>query len=172
MGLRLNWHGHKLRSTSRGVINWESGNDIYTGGTVVKNPPATLGDARDSDLIPGKISWSRKWQTTPIFLPAISHEQKSLAGYSPRGCKESDTTERWSTRTCVKEITKAYCKHRTFYLILCNGLYGRIIFQKEWYMYNGFTLLYSRKQLYSSKKILKEWPAANRSWKSKEWVLT
>ena len=39
----------------------------------------------------GKIPWRRKWQPTPIFLPEKSHWQRSLAGYSPWGCKESDT---------------------------------------------------------------------------------
>ena len=34
------------------------------------------------------------WQPTPVFLPGESHGQRSLAGYSPQGCKESDTTER------------------------------------------------------------------------------
>ena len=34
-----------------------------------------------------------KWQPTPAFLPGESHGQRSLAGYSPWGCKESDTTE-------------------------------------------------------------------------------
>ena len=28
------------------------------------------------------------------FLPGESHGQRSLVGHSPRGCKESDTTER------------------------------------------------------------------------------
>ena len=28
-------------------------------------------------------SWRRKWQPTPVFLPGKSHEQGSLAGYSP-----------------------------------------------------------------------------------------
>ena len=41
----------------------------------------------------GKIPWRRKWQLTPVFLPGRSHEQRSLAGYSPWGCKDSDTTE-------------------------------------------------------------------------------
>ena len=31
---------------------------------------------------------------TPVFLPGESHGQRSLAGYSPSGRKESDTTER------------------------------------------------------------------------------
>ena len=41
----------------------------------------------------GKIPQRRKWQPTPVFLPAESHEQRSLEGYSPWGCKELDTTE-------------------------------------------------------------------------------
>ena len=36
----------------------------------------------------------RKWQPTPVFLPGKSHGQRSLAGYSPWGCKESDMTDR------------------------------------------------------------------------------
>ena len=36
-----------------------------------------------------KIPWRRKWQPTLVFLPGKSHGQKSLAGYSPRGAKES-----------------------------------------------------------------------------------
>ena len=42
----------------------------------------------------GKIPWRRKWQPTPVFLPGESHGQRSLVGYSPCSCKESDTTER------------------------------------------------------------------------------
>ena len=34
----------------------------------------------------------REWPTTPVFLPGESHGQKSLAGYSPWSCEESDTT--------------------------------------------------------------------------------
>ena len=37
--------------------------------------------------------WKRKWQPTPVFLRGESHGQRSLVGYSPRGRKESDTTE-------------------------------------------------------------------------------
>ena len=31
--------------------------------------------------------------THSVFLPGESHGQRSLAGYGPQGCKESDTTE-------------------------------------------------------------------------------
>ena len=41
----------------------------------------------------GKIPWRRTWQPTPVFLPGESYGQRSLAGYSPWGGKESDTTE-------------------------------------------------------------------------------
>ena len=41
----------------------------------------------------GKISWRRKWQPTPVFLPGKSHGRRSLVGYSLWGHKESDTTE-------------------------------------------------------------------------------
>jgi len=34
-----------------------------------------------------KISWRRKWQPIPVFLPGKSHGQRSLGGYSPWGCK-------------------------------------------------------------------------------------
>ena len=62
---------------------------------MVKNLPADAGDPRDAGFDPwvGKIPWRRKWQPTPVFLPGKSHEQKSLASYSPWGRKESDMTE-------------------------------------------------------------------------------
>ena len=40
-----------------------------------------------------EISWRRKWQPTPVFLPGKSHGWRNLVGYSPWGCKELDTTE-------------------------------------------------------------------------------
>ena len=43
-----------------------------------------------------KIPWRRAWQPTPVSLPGEFHGQRSLAGYSPWGCKESDTTEQLS----------------------------------------------------------------------------
>ena len=41
----------------------------------------------------GTIPWRKEWQPTPVFLPGESHGQRSLAGYSPWGHKESDRTE-------------------------------------------------------------------------------
>ena len=41
----------------------------------------------------GKIPWRRKWLSTPVFLSGEFHSQRSLAGYSSWGHKESDTTK-------------------------------------------------------------------------------
>ena len=41
----------------------------------------------------GKIPWRREWLPSPIFLPGEFYGQRSLAGCSPRGGKELDTTE-------------------------------------------------------------------------------
>ena len=62
----------------------------------VKNLPANAGDIRDMGSIPGlgrKISWRRKWQPTPVFLPGEFHGQRSLVGSSPQSHKELVTTE-------------------------------------------------------------------------------
>ena len=50
----------------------------------------------------GKIPWRRKEQSAPAFLPGKFHGQKSLAGYSTWGLKESDTTEHVRTHTYNK----------------------------------------------------------------------
>ena len=42
----------------------------------------------------GKIPWRRGRQPTPVFLPGESYGQRSLAGCSPQGHTESDTTEK------------------------------------------------------------------------------
>ena len=38
---------------------------------------------RELDACVGKISWSRKWLPTPVFLPGKFHGQRSLVGYGP-----------------------------------------------------------------------------------------
>ena len=51
----------------------------------------------------GNIPWSRKWQPAPVFLPGKFHGQRSMAGCSPQGCKESDMTERRVSVSSVYE---------------------------------------------------------------------
>ena len=40
-----------------------------------------------------KIPWRRAWQPTPVLVPENPYGQRSLASYSPWGCKESDMSE-------------------------------------------------------------------------------
>ena len=69
----------------------------FPGGASGKeNPSVNAGDVSkrpEFDPWVGKIPWRRAWQPTPLLLPGESHGQRSLAGYSPQGRKELDTTE-------------------------------------------------------------------------------
>ena len=55
-------------------------------GSAVKNPRCRL------DPWFWTIPWRRKWQPAPVFLPGESHEQRSLADYSPWAHEDLDTT--------------------------------------------------------------------------------
>ena len=80
------------------VIYFTCGNNIHViykeplVAQTVKSLPAVW-ETRVQSLCQ-EIPWRRKWQPTPVFLPGESHGQRNLAGYSPWGRKESDTTER------------------------------------------------------------------------------
>ena len=64
---------------------------ISPGGSDGKESACNAGDP---GLIPGLgIPWRRKWQPIPVFLPGEFNGQRSLAGYSPWGRKDWDTTE-------------------------------------------------------------------------------
>ena len=39
------------------------------------------------------MHWRRKWKPTLVFLPGESQGRRSLVGWRPQGCKESDPTE-------------------------------------------------------------------------------
>ena len=62
---------------------------------MVKNPPANAGDTGDADLIPGSTRSPGEGHGNPLqnCWPGESHGQRSLAGCSPWGHKESDMTE-------------------------------------------------------------------------------
>ena len=62
---------------------------------VVKNPPANAGDMRDVGSIPGLGRSPGGGHGNPSQYSCLEnpHGQRSLAGYSPWGCKESDMTD-------------------------------------------------------------------------------
>ena len=64
----------------------------------------------------GKISWRIARYPTPVFLPGESHGPRSLVGYSPKGCKESDMA--WdvcthaiqkSLKSFIRQIWTCFC---------------------------------------------------------------
>ena len=88
---------------------------------MVKNPPAKKTKKRihlqcgrpGFDPWVGKISWRREWIPTPVFLPGKFHGQRSLAGYSPLGRKESDTTK-WLSKNVRKTQTSTVGGSKSF----------------------------------------------------------
>ena len=60
----------------------------------------------------------RSWEPIPIFLPGESYGQRSLMGYSPWDCKESDTTK----------VTEHTCTHHPFASVWQIGI---IIYQSS-----------------------------------------
>ena len=66
----------------------------FPGGTVVKNPPANVGNARYASSNPGsgRPPWRRAWQPTPVFLPG----------------KNSMDRESWQTT-----VSKSQAEHST-----------------------------------------------------------
>ena len=65
----------------------------FPGGSVVKNSQAKQ-EPQEMQVpsLGGEVPLEEEMAATPVFLPGKFHRQRSLAGYSPRGCKESDTT--------------------------------------------------------------------------------
>ena len=58
----------------------------------------------------GKIPWRRAWQCPCLEKP---HGQRSLGGYSPRGCKELDTTEWLSLSLHDMQILSSLTKYQS-----------------------------------------------------------
>ena len=63
---------------------------------VVNNPPPSVGEVRDACLIPGLGRSCGGGHGNPLPYSCLENPygQRSLVGYSPWGCKESDTTKR------------------------------------------------------------------------------
>ena len=64
----------------------------------------------------GKIPWSRKWQSTPVFLPGKFHGQRNLVRYSPWGCKRTDTA-RHTHSVHLLQLHPNWSQFRSFPLV-------------------------------------------------------
>ena len=90
----------------------------FQGGASHKEPACQWRRHKRYGLDPWaeKIPWRRAWQPIPVFLPGESHGQR-LVGYSPWGCKESNTTEAtWHTAALVE------CEPQENRSLSCQGI--------------------------------------------------
>ena len=71
---------------------------------MLKNLPATR------EIWFRSLGWEdpleKEWLPSPVLLPGKSHRQRSLAGYSSWGHKESDTSEQLSTHAHMHALRK------------------------------------------------------------------
>ena len=92
---------------------------VFSSSSVVEFLPAHMGGlgsilsqgkktSGDAGLIPGSggSPQSRKWQPTPVFLSGKFPGERNLAGCSPWGHKESNTTDRLSTAFSKKVLER------------------------------------------------------------------
>ena len=96
----------------------------------------------------GKISCNRKGQPTPVFLSREFHGQRSLAGYSPWGCR---VRHNWVTNTHIHSHTHTHSnthmssklKNWILNLYLSDSK-TQVFFTTVWYLKNtaNLTLLY------------------------------
>ena len=76
----------------------------FPDGRVEESPPAKAGDAGGWGSITGQEDPQRReWQPTPV-LAGEPPGQRSLAGSSPWGCKESDTREHACMRARDRQL--------------------------------------------------------------------
>ena len=97
------------------LLKWKSKNFfnvcLIFGGTSGKEFACQCRKCKKHRFNPwvGKIPWRRAWQPTSVFLPGEFHGERSLAGDSPWGCKESDTTEKLSVFFKKRNIYSFWC---------------------------------------------------------------
>ena len=92
MNKQLNWSNHDELSHWLSM-SYQAG---FPGGSDGKECALNVGDLGS---IPGLGRSPGKGHSNPLQYSCLEnpHGQRSLVGYSPWGCKESDTTERLST---------------------------------------------------------------------------
>ena len=105
-GYPLQYSGleHSMDCTVHGVTkSWTRLSDFhfsslpFPGGSDSKESACSAGDLA---LIPGSGRAPGEWNGNPLQYSCWDnpHEQRSLAGFNPWSCKESDMTERVSTQ--------------------------------------------------------------------------
>ena len=106
---RAGWKYLEPRKTAGIESRWK-----LTGASqvtvVVKSLPADAGDLGDVGLIPGLGRSPGGENGNPLQYSCLekSHGQRSMSGYGPHGCKESDMTEVTWLSMHVQKLTEGY----------------------------------------------------------------
>ena len=111
--------------------------DLLVVQGTLESSPAPLFKSINSSAL-SLLFWRRGWQSTPVFLPGESHGQRSLAGYSPWGHKELDTTEWLSSSllygpalTSIHDYWKNHSFDYTGLLLICLWTDSQLILKNE-----------------------------------------
>ena len=129
-------HSSILTSVAFPPWPWHvSGASLVT--QMVKNPPQCRRPGFDPWV--RRIPCRRQWLPTPIFLAGESLGQRSLEGYSPWGCKESDTTKQltfshWHLSSRLKMENFFFYIGEQFYLVVI------FIFKMYLFLIEGYLL--------------------------------
>ena len=101
------WKGYEYSTYSqpyhKKVITLTKPKKVFPDGLDNKKSACNAGDP---GLIPGlgRFPRRREWLPTPGFLSREFHGRRRLVGYSPWGCKQSDTTQRPTHTSQIREI--------------------------------------------------------------------
>ena len=87
---------------------------------LVKNLPANAENVRDAGLILGSGRYPGRGHSNSFQYSCLEecHVQRSLAGYSPQHCKESDITEA-TQHACMHESCSVYTHYSDVNLAAC-----------------------------------------------------
>ena len=102
----------------------------FPGGSVIEKLPAVQ-ETQETPV--HSLDWEdleKDMTTHPRFLAWKSHGQRSLAGYSPQGPQELDTTEAIELHTCLY-VFSVFDFSAFFQCQAAGGIAGRPILQKN-----------------------------------------
>ena len=88
------------RSLSLFLLVYFKGVQGFPNDSVGKDSACNAGDTGDASLIPGSGRSPGGGNGNPALLPEKYHGQRSLVGYSPWGCKQSNITK--PARACMR----------------------------------------------------------------------
>ena len=80
--------------------------------------------------------WTTREVPTPVFSPGKSHGQRSLVGYSPRGCKESDLATKQNQQNMILWLNS---NKKTVWILLISYIrHSSMSATNQWWQVRNF----------------------------------